>query len=1062
MVDILKNNKLNLKQIALLFLIICFHANYIYPQDYIFRSFDTREGLSQPYVYTIIQDAHGFLWAGTGEGLSRFNGYKFRNYTITDSLAENFVTTSICKGDFTWFGHRNGKVSYYDGYKFRYVEYDGGKRSPVTHFALDMDGKLWMSTLEDGIYKIEGDKITGHIILTSDYHGITCFEFTPANELLIGTSTGLIELKQGRNSLSKPEIKMVGTLPSVRIQAIRKMKSGDGFYVATENDGIFNVKSENKTYAAVSIFTGNKSYFTSVQDLIEDNNGNIWLGTFGTGVIKLSSKGQGEEVITLFNKATGFPSDNVKTLYEDNEGNMWTGNYGDGMTQISPRMFHSFMFDTQKYSNNISSLLPDGNYLWFGTDRGLILVDPLTQKCSGKYSKGPILATDTITSLYKSKNNSLWIGTSGHGLYLMNQQGSLRRIPISRGNLENSITSIAGQKGLIWVGTKKGLCCINTITGSNSWYSVSNGKLPHNWVNSLYTDREGTLWVSTNCSIIIIIKDGKASRMPINSVPGTMTLGSVAEDRFSRMWVGTKGNGIYIIDSDSAVSVTTKEGLSSNYCYSMVADSQYMWVGHKGTISRVSISDFSVKQIHHFSEFSEKCQLSPNAAAADEYHRLWFGSDMGAVCYNHSDPVLAPPSLNITSLWINDEQKIPEGNKIVLSAGSYKIRFGFLGISMRDPSMVNYQYMLENYDQWSNITTDTTAIFSHVTDGIYTFTLKASGGDGATTVTPLVFKVVIKKPVWKKWWFYPCSIVLLLLSGYLIIKVRLSRISLEKSILEEKVLHRTMEIQLQKEELELQRDLIALKNDSITSSITYASNIQKAVLPPLEFIEKLLPESFVLSQPKDIVSGDFYWVTRKGKLIIIAVADCTGHGVPGAFMSLLGMTLLNEIVNIHGTISPEKIISSLRDLVVQLLLHDRKDITTRDGMDIGLVVLDTDSMTLKFTGAMHDLVLVNEEGLSIFRADRISVSASEQYKPFTLKESGYSKGNMIYLFSDGYKDQFGGDFDRKYLRSRFHDTLLEISAYPAHIQKQFLESKLREWMKGTPQTDDITVMGVRL
>jgi serine phosphatase RsbU (regulator of sigma subunit) len=224
-----------------------------------------------------------------------------------------------------------------------------------------------------------------------------------------------------------------------------------------------------------------------------------------------------------------------------------------------------------------------------------------------------------------------------------------------------------------------------------------------------------------------------------------------------------------------------------------------------------------------------------------------------------------------------------------------------------------------------------------------------------------------------------------------------------------------------------------------------------------------LPDNFILSKPKDIVSGDFYWLTEKDNKVIFTVADGTGHGVPGAFMSLLGITLLNEIVNIEGITRSDAIVTQLREEVVHSLQQSRKDITTLDGIDIALCVLDKQQKRIQFTGGMNDLVYIRDEKLEVVKADRFSVSVLlEDSGLFTMKEIDYRKGDVFYLFSDGFQDQFGGDQNKKYLSHQFYSTLLEIHKLPMKSQKEILEKKLYEWMKDNVQTDDITVMGIRL
>jgi serine phosphatase RsbU (regulator of sigma subunit) len=370
---------------------------------------------------------------------------------------------------------------------------------------------------------------------------------------------------------------------------------------------------------------------------------------------------------------------------------------------------------------------------------------------------------------------------------------------------------------------------------------------------------------------------------------------------------------------------------------------------------------------------------------------------------------------------------------------------------------------LEGYDQWSDIIRNTYVTYPRLTEGNYTFYLKASSGDGTVTENPHAINIIIKTPVWKKLWFYSMIVFLLTIMIFIYIKRREYRFLSEKKILEEKVVERTYEIQCQKNEIELQRDLIDEKNANITSSIRYASHIQNAILPPLELLDKLFPVSFILSKPKDIVSGDFYWLAEKDSKIVITVADCTGHGVPGAFMSLLGITMLNEIVNVEGITTSVAIVTKLRERVIHSLQQSRKDIPTSDGMDIALCVFDQHQKRIQYTGGMNNLVFIRDNKLEVIKADRLSVCVLYANSgPFSMKEFDYRKGDMFYLFSDGYQDQFGGDLDKKYLSQHFYLTLLEIHELPMADQREILKEKLNAWMTDKTQTDDITVMGIRI
>lgn len=1037
-----------------------------FPQYYNFRSFNSEDGLPQSFVYSIIQDVHGYLWVGTGNGLSRYNGFTFETYSTGDSLANGFITSSISDDEGLWFGHSNGGLSYFDGKKYRVVSIHPLNQSPVTHFAKSPDGNIWASTYSHGLLKLSKDTGAVKHYLFKDQTIIISFEFLGDLELLVGTNTGLILCRLGESG-EIDIIRRISEIPESKITCIQKIQSKSQFYIATENDGIFEISSENNLFKVLKIIADPGSDLTGIQYLYKDSQLNLWLGSFGKGLIKMTYSTSGDLKKTYyFSKANGFPTDNVKTVYEDHEGNIWSGNYGQGLTLITPKTFSIYSFDNPLYGNNIFSFCVDQKFKWIGTENGLVKMDLNTNKVIRFYSQGSGLPKDKVTTIYSADGKELWIGTSENGVFRMETADDrILKYPIENGALENSITIITGKGEEVWIGTRKGLWNVNKGTKRKKSYSISQGGLPHNYINSLYIDRNGRLWVSTPGSTLAYIQDEKVFKLPINSRSGNLTLGPVTEDRDSRLWVGSIGNGIFMIQSDSIANLTVKEGLLSNFCYSVICDdNKNIWVGHKGGLSRIRTTDFSVKPIQHIEGITESLLFNTNAITKDQTGKIWFGSDKGIVSYDPSMeyPHTQPPVLGITSIKINNDEK-DISDKLILSPGNYKIRIDFLGISLKEPQLVNYQYKLEGFDQWSEITKNTSITYNHLTAGNYTFILKASNGDGAVSLNPLTINIIIKTHVWKKWWFYPVNVLLFIILIFFYIKRREYRFLSEKRILEEKVRERTIEIQSQKNEIELQRDEIDEKNANITSSIKYASHIQNAVLPPIELLDKLLPDNFILSKPKDIVSGDFYWLAEKDNKTIFTVADCTGHGVSGAFMSLLGITFLNEIVNIEGITRSVDIVEKLREKVIHSLQQGRKDIPSSDGMDIALCVMDKQHKIIQYTGGMSNLVYIRDGKLEIVRADRTSVCVLYNYsEPFTMKEFEYKTGDVFYLFSDGYPDQFGGEHDRKYFVHRFYVELLDIHRLPMLKQKEILEKNLKEWIGDNVQTDDITVMGIRL
>lgn len=278
---------------------------------------------------------------------------------------------------------------------------------------------------------------------------------------------------------------------------------------------------------------------------------------------------------------------------------------------------------------------------------------------------------------------------------------------------------------------------------------------------------------------------------------------------------------------------------------------------------------------------------------------------------------------------------------------------------------------------------------------------------------------------------------------------------------------RNRTISLQKDEIEKQRDLAAAQRDQIayqkkhiTDSIMYAKRIQTALIPSLElFSDKL--EHFVLYKPLDIVSGDFYWVSSNGSKQLIISADCTGHGVPGAFMSMLGITLLNEIVNGKKIIMPDQIIDNLRNGIIKSLGQVAEEDSIKDGMDIAVCLVDFEENILFYAGANNPLYLVRGKELFNYRSDKMPVAIHYKMSPFSLHTIELQKGDAFYIFSDGFADQFGGPKQKKFMSMQLRETLVSMAGEPMLKQGERLNEIFEEWRGDTPQVDDVTFIGVR-
>ena len=258
-------------------------------------------------------------------------------------------------------------------------------------------------------------------------------------------------------------------------------------------------------------------------------------------------------------------------------------------------------------------------------------------------------------------------------------------------------------------------------------------------------------------------------------------------------------------------------------------------------------------------------------------------------------------------------------------------------------------------------------------------------------------------------------------------------------------------------------DIIEENNKEITASINYASRIQKAMLPEPEEIRGLKNNYLILYKPKDIISGDFYWFNRSGNKLIAVAGDCTGHGVPGALLSMLGISFLEEIVNYRCITESGKILDELRNEIRQALRQKGRKQEAKDGMDIALCVIDKSKKTLQYSGAYNNLYLIRNDELIEYHADRMPVAI------FDDKDSGFKSnnidiedGDMLYMFSDGYADQFGGPGRRKYRYDSLKRFLLSIHKKPLKIQQQELEKEFLSWKGKNTQIDDVLIIGLKV
>jgi serine phosphatase RsbU (regulator of sigma subunit) len=290
--------------------------------------------------------------------------------------------------------------------------------------------------------------------------------------------------------------------------------------------------------------------------------------------------------------------------------------------------------------------------------------------------------------------------------------------------------------------------------------------------------------------------------------------------------------------------------------------------------------------------------------------------------------------------------------------------------------------------------------------------------------------------------------------AYLVIMSQTGRLIKTRKLLKEK--EKALEV-IARQKIELE-----IREKSITESLIYAQRIQEALLPSETYFKKHFKDSFIFFKPKDIVSGDFYWIDEKGDKVYVVAADCTGHGVPGALMSMIGLEIIERAINDDNIVTPSLILEVLNRGLEKTFSRE-KNIGTiiRDGMDIGLCVVDKKRKKLVYGGAFFNLYLIRNNSLIEIRGDKIIIGMNPEGISYTDNELDLQEDDIIYIFSDGYVDQFGGSENKKFMYRRFRYLLLTIHRFPIYDQKSILDENIRTWMGRNPQVDDILVIGFR-
>ncbi|PLX24467.1 MAG: hypothetical protein C0599_02140, partial [Salinivirgaceae bacterium] len=1034
-------------------------------------------------VNVVYQDQSGFIWIGTDQGLFKYDAAYFYSYNMNDSLAGNYISSV---GDGTlqgfWIGHQNGKITHFDGLKFEKFEPESGLGNiEVSFIDQPNDSMMWFATLGEGVYFYKGTSRKRMYNLDQSDGLLDNYVYKIVHD---GNGLHYMATDRGISVYNDKIDKFVASLNSKAGLPDNLVKDieliGDKLWIAMEEGGICLYDTQNKE---IEIIDGWR--YGAITDMLVMDETEVWVGTKRDGLFRIMLDPEKNMWVTQFDRNSGLPSKRINSIFKDREKNIWIATT-KGLAIIRNNNLSYLTQESGFELTNIYNLTVDKlGQIWIASQQGLYTfkVDKDGRKHEKKWFEDPKYSAIAFISLYTDQEGFVWAGTYGNGVFKIDPNTEKYEIiDVVDGLCNANVMHISGFDDNIYFSTLGGgVSKLITNNGEYSFQTIDiNAGMPSNYVYATYPVAKNELWIATDGGGPVHCVNGEVKTFNDQLVDSLgKVIYNITIDSRNNVWMMTSGNGLLRYDGEEFTQLCAKNGLNSNSMQAMVADDfGNLLLFQKGNINIVNDSSFEVTSLSSIAEL-KNIHPNLNAWTYDGQGNLLIGLQEGILkkklVQNHFEVL---PNLLFTKkqLFYADF----EVDKSEFKYFQNHLTFHFAALWFLSVDDIKYRYKLENYDiDWGMPTTNRMTTYSFLPPGSYEFKFQVQLPNGKWYGNEnSKYSFVIKPPFWQTTWFIIVASIVLIFLVYLVIVFRTKKLERDKEILEQEVIKRTAEIQNQKEEIEAQRDEIERQRDHvteqkkeieqqnkhITDSIIYAKRIQEAVLPPEEVFDEALNDYFIYFKPRDIVSGDFYYLNKADNRIIVAAADCTGHGVPGAFMSLLGIAFLNQIVSrLKPGFNAADMLNQLRAEVMKALRQTGKREEAKDGMDISLCIIDSDNHKLDFAGAYNPLLIARDKEEIVYRADRMPIGVHYKgEKAFTNNEVELQEGDMLYMYSDGFQDQFGGEDKRKFFSKPFRELLIKNSDKPTHDQQQLLNDTFEHWRKGFDQIDDVIVLGIRV
>ncbi|MBI5219622.1 MAG: SpoIIE family protein phosphatase [Bacteroidia bacterium] len=1069
------------------------------------RTYLPKEYQAHSQIFSICQDNRGVMYFANTPFITEYDGKNFRQIKITD----RFVTVrSLTKGN-------DGKIYVGTESDFGYI---GPDKKGIMRFHSFMN---LIDSSERNFDIVWTTCALGNKVFFSTYQKILVYEnnkitiIKPKSKFHLTFSSGkkvyTLDKGEGLKSIEGNILKPVPGSEKFEGLSAAIDFGADSLLIASESklyihDGI---KVTPFICEAGDYLLNNRLY-----RMIKLSDTTFAAATLRGGLVLLNKKGN---IKMIINKDIGLQSDVVLSVFSDTAGNLWAGSEnGFCKIEISSPITE---FDSRNgLTGTVNSFKFFKNSIYAATDNGVFYLQKNNCGFTDKFIPLEEIKYQSFDLDYF--DNSL-IAATGGGLFEISRNNKVKKISDVIVNTGTTFASVK-YKGIMYIGSLRGLLVVQYE--NNTWKYLGAVENLDCDIRTIAETPEGDLWIGTFAQGLFKVLMSKKFTLAPKIITFTEKDGLPLDwyqvlTLNEKIVIGTE-QGLFYFDEKKSRFFNDKSYTEDfSLPHASIVRAEF---DKNGTLAVISKGNLAINmrdekgEFHLYRKpFMRNIKGEFYGLAVDSENYIFAGGPDGAICYNPGIKknfdipyyalirfIMAGRDTLFRGNFFDMNNNViliqPEHQKPIIEYKHNSLAFEFSAAYFEPESSLLFQYFLEGNDTcWSQQSVDTKAIYTNLSEGNYKFRVKAYNIYEDQSKES-VYMFTILPPWYRTVWAYIGYIVLFILLVYIAIQISVYRLKAAKRRLEQIVQERTQEIReknvvleqqneeirAQRDEIEIQKHIIEEKNEEVMDSIHYAKRIQQAVLPGSELFDSLVADYFILFMPKDIVSGDFYFFAKRRYWLLAAVADCTGHGVPGAFMSMMGVSFLNEIVARDDVNTASQVLDELRRHIIKSLQQKGISGEQKDGMDIAFIALNLDTFEMQFAGANNPLYIVSSQQeaggsemsklptaaancqLLELKPDKMPVAIHENMLPFTNHKIQIHKEDIIFMFSDGYGDQFGGPKGKKFYEKQLKEMLLVNSHLSMEEQKKILDGTMENWKNSYgvkyEQTDDITVLGIKI